>query len=147
VVLFNNLIKASHIRVESQLELLPDILDWFEQFNLEITQGKTWLYCQLALVEAFTNVVRHAHKNLPDHTPIDIEVSLFKKELILKIWDYGESFNLKAKLKDLIKNQSEDNLEAESGRGLILIEKTIDKISYTRGLDQRNCLILVKKIS
>lgn len=145
-MLFNNLIKSSQIRVESKLEFLPDILDWFEQFNLEITQGTTWLHCQLALVEAFTNVVRHAHKNLPDHTPIDIEVSLFKKELILKIWDYGESFNLKEKLKSLSENQLNDDLESEGGRGLILIQKTIDKISYTRSSDQRNCLILVKKI-
>jgi serine/threonine-protein kinase RsbW len=50
--------------------------------------------------EAFTNAVRHAHKNLPRETRIDLEITVFNARLEIKIWDWGELFDLQAKLKE-----------------------------------------------
>ncbi|MEG4999698.1 ATP-binding protein [Microcoleus sp. B4-D4] len=54
--------------------------------------------CKLATIEGFTNAVRHAHKNLPFQTPIDLEITVFNERLEVKIWDMGEPFDLQAKL-------------------------------------------------
>jgi serine/threonine-protein kinase RsbW len=50
--------------------------------------------------EAFTNAVRHPHKNLPRETPIDLEITVFNARLEIKIWDWGELFDFPAKLKE-----------------------------------------------
>ncbi|MEG3936651.1 ATP-binding protein [Microcoleus sp. S36b_A3] len=54
--------------------------------------------CKLATIEGFTNAVRHAHKNLPLETPINLEITVFSERLEVKIWDMGEPFDLQAKL-------------------------------------------------
>ncbi|MEG4252825.1 ATP-binding protein [Microcoleus sp. Pol10D4] len=54
--------------------------------------------CKLATIEGFTNAVRHAHKNLPIETPINLEITVFSERLEVKIWDMGEPFDLQAKL-------------------------------------------------
>jgi serine/threonine-protein kinase RsbW len=36
--------------------------------------------CILAVSEAFTNAVRHAHKNLPRETPIELEITVFNEQ-------------------------------------------------------------------
>jgi serine/threonine-protein kinase RsbW len=53
--------------------------------------------CQLVVSEAFTNAVRHTHKNLPRKTPIELEITVFNEGLEIKIWDWGEPFDFKAK--------------------------------------------------
>jgi serine/threonine-protein kinase RsbW len=50
--------------------------------------------------EAFTKAVRHAHKNLPIESPIDLEITVFNDRLEIKIWDRGEPFDFQAKLKE-----------------------------------------------
>ncbi|MEG4086414.1 ATP-binding protein [Microcoleus sp. POL10_C6] len=54
--------------------------------------------CKLATIEGFTNAVRHAHKNLPLETPINLEITVFNERLEVNIWDMGEPFDLQAKL-------------------------------------------------
>jgi len=56
--------------------------------------------CILAVSEAFTNAVRHAHKNLPIETPFELEITVFNERLEIKIWDWGEPFDFQAKLKE-----------------------------------------------
>ena len=36
--------------------------------------------CILAVSEALTNAVRHAHKNLPRETPIELEITVVNKQ-------------------------------------------------------------------
>jgi len=50
--------------------------------------------------EAFTNAVRHAHKNLPRETLFELEITVFNERLEIKIWDWGEPFDFPAKLKE-----------------------------------------------
>ena len=62
--------------------------------------------CILAVSEAFTNAVRHAHKNLPRETPSELEITVFYEGLEIKIWDGGEPFDFKAKLKEELPQES-----------------------------------------
>ena len=100
-----------------------------------------WIQCQLALAEGFTNAVRHAHKNLTPNVPIDLEVTLFPQALELRIWDQGPPFDLEKRIQEL--ETTVDN-QAGGGRGIAILQKIAQKLSYTRTDDNRNCLLIVK---
>lgn len=125
----------------TDLKALDLVLTWFDQFNQGSIPKKVWIQCQLALAEGFTNAVRHAHKNLPTNIPIDLEVTLFPQALELRIWDQGPLFDLEQRFQELKKTVDE---QAGGGRGIYLLQKIADKLSYTRTDDNRNCLLIVK---
>ncbi len=125
----------------SDLKALDQVLTWFDQFNQPSIPKKVWLQCQLALAEGFTNAVRHAHKNLPTNVLLDIEVTLFPQALELRIWDQGPPFDLEKRVQEFEKTVDE---KAGGGRGIYLLQKIADKLSYTRTSDNRNCLLIVK---
>ncbi|MEG4214385.1 ATP-binding protein [Microcoleus sp. Pol14C6] len=85
-----NLISRLFLRFyggSSSLEYLPIPEAVLQQFKL-------------AAIEAFTNAVRHAHKNRPSETPIELEITVFNDRLELKIWDWGKPFDLQSKLEE-----------------------------------------------
>ena len=129
------------LQLKTDLKVLTDVLMWFDQLYNSVIPREVWLRCQLALAEAFTNAVRHAHKNKSVEVPIDIEVTLTEKCIEMRIWDYGLPFDLKEKLKLMPVNHENDS---GGGRGLRLLEATTDHLSYTRNTDDRNCLLMVK---
>ncbi|MGA9383017.1 MAG: anti-sigma regulatory factor [Phormidium sp.] len=129
------------IQLRTDLKALTDVLIWFDQLYNLVIPREVWLRCQLALAEAFTNAVRHAHKNQPSEVPIDIEVTLTENCIEMRIWDYGSPFDLKDKLKLMPTNHENDS---SGGRGLRLLEAIADDLNYTRTAEQRNCLVMVK---
>ena len=60
----------------------------------------------VAVSEAFTNAVPHAHKNLPRETPIELEITVFNERLEIKIWDGGKPFDFQAKLQEKLLEKS-----------------------------------------
>ena len=100
------------LQVNTDVSALTKVLEWFEQLKDLSLPSETWLACQLALAEGFTNAVRHAHKNLPFETPIQLEVTVFAGRLEFRIWDCGQFFDLNAKLAEI--------LAADRKRSLIL---------------------------
>lgn len=131
-------------QVSTNLQLLKQVLDWFNQFDHQGIPRSVWLQCQLALAEGFTNAVRHAHSGKPAETPIEIEVTCKPQTIELRIWDYGSGFDLEKRLHMLPEPK---NQETGGGRGLKIIQQTADVFSYTAVDDQRNCLLIVKKYS
>ncbi|NEQ85281.1 MAG: ATP-binding protein [Moorea sp. SIO2I5] len=134
-------LKTSIQKFPSDLKALEKALGWFDQFKPSSVRQKVWLQCQLALAEGFTNAVRHAHKDLPEDVSIDVEVTLFPQRLELRIWDQGPPFDLEQRLTD-IKQQM--NPQSGGGRGIAILQKIADHLSYTRTDDNRNCLLIVK---
>jgi serine/threonine-protein kinase RsbW len=132
----------SSLQVNTDLNTLAQVLEWFDQLNGPPVPYHAWLECQLALAEGFTNAVRHAHKGLPINVPIDMEVRVYPDQLEIRIWDYGQPFDLHQRLEAM---PQELDSEAEGGRGLRLMQRIADALSYTRFSDERNCLLLVKK--
>ncbi|MCP2728219.1 ATP-binding protein [Limnofasciculus baicalensis] len=138
-------LKQSHLQVTTDLNAVAEVLQWFEQFVSPQLPDGFWGGCKLALVEGFTNVVRHAHRHLPKTTPIELELKVFTQSMEIRIWDLGDPFDLLAKLKSLSEEES-DPLEKENNRGLIFMYKLTDELSYERLSDHRNCLFMRKSI-
>lgn len=127
------------VQFNTDLNSLPQVLSWFKQFNQPPIPYSVWLEYQIALAEGFTNAVRHAHASKTPETPIALEITIDHEAIELKIWDCGSGFNLDPSLT----NPQIMEQTAERGRGLKIIRKIADTVSYTR-MGQRNCLSIVK---
>lgn len=135
----------------SNLEIIDKVLSWFDRqypepsgdiSSLPDIPALFWQQCKLALVEGFTNAVRHAHKNYErEAPPVEVEVNLLSERLELRIWDRGKAFDFEETLQQ--KFQEVDN-HTEGGRGLILLHKMADMLTYERVTNDRNCLLFVK---
>jgi len=129
------------LSVESSLTKLVDVLSWFESCYAEGIPMASWLSVKIALAEAFTNAVRHAHRKLPKETPVEISVTFSPTKLRFEIFDRGAPFDLSGHLAD--RSQSKNNLYATHGRGLQLLTSIADRVEYRRLPDGRNCLEFV----
>ncbi|MEC4805483.1 MAG: anti-sigma regulatory factor [Jaaginema sp. PMC 1079.18] len=136
-----NLPAKFHLQVASDLTALTQVLTWFEQAYTDNIPKKEWLQCQLALAEGFTNAVRHAHRDLPSDTPIDLEVQLYPQQITIRIWDSGFPFDLEQHIANL---SLKPDYQAGGGRGIALMYKIADDLTYQRTEGDRNCLTLVK---
>ena len=137
--------KQYRLDVRSEINALDEVLNWFILIVEKHLPQKCGWQCQLALAEAFTNTVRYAHKDLPESTPISIELNLLPNTAEIRIYDYGEPFDLQGKLRSL-KLMKEDLLERESDRGLLFIQKLTDNVESLRLLGNLNCLIMRKMV-
>src|SRR4028119_1264566 len=90
------------LQVNTDVNALTRVLEWFEQLKDLSIPKEVWWKLQLALAEGFTNAVRHAHKNLPVETPVQLDIMVFNGWLELKILDCGPCFDFDAKLKEII---------------------------------------------
>jgi serine/threonine-protein kinase RsbW len=135
--------QQDHLKVKSELKLLNQVQQWFEDFCLKYLFQLGWSESQLyrlnlALAEGFTNAVRHAHHMLPPETTIEIEVNLWVDRLEIKIWDYGKPFN-----PDAIAEPAPGTLQV-GGYGWFLLRRLADRVVYERSDDARNCLVILK---
>jgi serine/threonine-protein kinase RsbW len=102
----NQPLKKNSLQVNTDIKAVAQVLLWVEQLeNLPIPEA-VWQQCKLATIEGFTNAVRHAHKNLPLETPIELEITVFNERLEIKIWDWGKPFDFQAKLKEELQEKS-----------------------------------------
>jgi serine/threonine-protein kinase RsbW len=101
------------LQVNTELNALTIVLEWFEQLKDLSIPNEVWWNFQLALAEGFTNAVRHAHKNLPVETPVQLEILVFNGRLELKVWDCGPYFNFDAKLKETLAADRKPCLDLE----------------------------------
>jgi serine/threonine-protein kinase RsbW len=126
---------------------LSQVQNWFETLQEYLPQ-RLWMQCNLVLVEAFTNVVYHAHADLPEDTPIQIEFVVDGDGAELRIWDYGKPFDMEAQIAISLEQHSDYSNVADiptGGRGLIIAHSIADRLEYKRFPDQRNCFIFYKK--
>ncbi|MGL5060209.1 MAG: ATP-binding protein [Microcoleus sp.] len=84
--------------LNTDLKAVAQILGRMEQLESFPIPEAVLHQFKLAAVEGFTNAVRHAHKNLPEETPIEIEIKVFNERLEISIWDLGKPFDFQAKL-------------------------------------------------
>lgn len=131
------------LSVPSRLEELATVLHWFRLDSLRqpLQDEQFWTQCEIALVEGFTNAVRHANPPYAA-TSVDLEAIVSATSLEIRIWDYGRPFDLEAYLKGL--PPQPPDWKEEGGRGLPLLRRIADHLTYTRIDDNRNCLHIVK---
>ncbi len=147
------LVTSSTLTLPTDLEAIKALVDWFEQFNRPPLTPRLWIEAKLALLEGFTNVVRHAHQPLSPETPVDIQVNLLPHLLEINLWDYGQPYDFAAALRRLDALTLDPNfnpLERQTQWGSIMLlnlQKTFGwTVQYRRGSDERNCLHIQKQL-
>ncbi len=97
---------------------------------------------RLAVDEAYTNIIKHAYKNIPSK-PVKIELGSDSSQLWISIKDEGESFDpasySEPDLKQRIKNKQ------RGGMGVYLIRKLMDNVDYNR-IGKTNEIRMVKHL-
>ena len=141
IIATDDLLRISKLQVESKLEALNDVLSWFDSLKTNAIDDRTWFELQTIVGEAFDNAISHAHKGLSEDKAIDLELSILSQSIVFKIWDYGAEFDLEAQRRQ---RKGEIEPEAESGRGIFLLEELSDYFSYTKQPNGRNCLLVIK---
>ena len=150
----HQVLQKHHIQVNSDIYALGRLQEWFHQFQ-NLLPKPIWMQCNLVLVEIFTNVVSYAHEGLAEETPIDIEITLDQIEhsLELRVWDFGEPFDLEAEIeRAAIESQKCKDFESiddipTGGRGLMIAKTVADDIRYDTQPDGRNCFVMSKSFA
>lgn len=147
------LIHNSTLQVASDLDAMTTIVEWFDQFNHIPINYQLWLEAQTAVIEGFTNVVRHAHRYLSPETPVEINVQISQEFFEVCIWDQGDVFDFELALENFhteVSDRSFNPLDHEAHWGCIFLLKLRKEhgwtISYNRESGNRNCLLLQKTL-
>jgi serine/threonine-protein kinase RsbW len=90
--------------------------------------GQNFFAINLALEEALTNAIKHGNRHHPGKKVI-VEAKVTPKKFEITIEDEGEGFNRKSVPDPTII----ENIEKCSGRGILLIEAYMTRVSWDRG--------------
>jgi serine/threonine-protein kinase RsbW len=130
----------TELHIPSDLKFLSIVESWLlGTLELELGDSVDWprqsSRLRLALVEAYSNVVRHAHRNQPN-LPVLIRLEVKERDIIVEIWDHGQGFDLSTYLPP----NPEDR--QESGYGWLIMNRLMDRVEYRLQVNGRNCLTL-----
>ncbi len=131
--------------VPSDLRFLTIVETWLlSSLELEIGNQVDWTRqasrLRLVLVEAYSNVVRHAHRDQPN-LPILIRLELKDRDLALEIWDQGRGFDLDTYRPPV------PAAAQEGGYGWLILHRLMDKVEYQLHVNGLNCLKLETTLS
>lgn len=131
----------TELHIPSDLKFLPIIEDWLlGMLRAELGEWGEWpkweSRLRLVIVEAYSNVVRHAHRNQP-HLTVVLKLALESEFLSLEVWDQGQGFDLKTYLPPVPERRQ------EGGYGWLILNRLMDKVEYQTELPGgNNCLKL-----
>ena len=92
----------------------------------------------LVLTEALANAISHANHCDP-HKDVRVTISASDQNLVIKVFDQGQGFDIEALAK--LKAKTSD----EGGRGIQIIFKIMDQVRYLQEED-RNVLEMTKHL-
>jgi serine/threonine-protein kinase RsbW len=130
----------TELHIPSDLKFREVVENWIlNTVKIELENPNNWEQLsnriKLALAEAFSNVVRHAHKEKPD-LPVLLRLEIENNHICLEIWDYGQGY-------DISNYNPPDPCDRQlGGYGWLIINRLIDKVEYNLQVDGRNCLTL-----
>ncbi|NBC18815.1 MAG: ATP-binding protein [Bacteroidetes bacterium] len=128
-----------YIEVTSSFENLEPVIDESQTFVAAHLDDDDLTYQVVLLVsEAVTNAMKHGNR-FDDGKQVRLEIVIREDRVIVCVQDEGQGFDPEA-----IENPlDESNLMRESGRGLFLMKRMADVVTYDR--DRRElCLELVR---
>ncbi|MGL5081344.1 MAG: ATP-binding protein [Microcoleaceae cyanobacterium] len=130
----------TELHIPSDIRFLPVVENWLlSSLEVELGEHIDWPRqsnrFRLVLAEAYSNVIRHAHKDQPQ-LPIVIRLELQEQDVSLEVWDYGQGYALEG--------YSPPNPEdkQENGYGWLIMNRLMDRVNYCLQIDGRNCLRL-----
>ena len=130
----------TELHVPSDLKFLTIVENWLLG-SLEVQLGESvdWSRqsnrLRLVLVEAYSNVVRHAHKEQAN-LPVLIRLELKNRDIALEIWDRGDGFDMS----EYFPPSPTD--KQEGGYGWLIMNRLMDKVEYQLQVNGGNCLKL-----
>lgn len=136
----------TELHIPSDLKFLPIVEAWMlESLRIELADKPDWPSWEnklrLVLVEAFSNVVRHAHSERPD-IPIVLKLEVISDLLCLEVWDQGQGFDLSTYL------PPSPTAYQEGGYGWLILNRLMNKVEYRVKIQgQKNCLRLQADLS
>lgn len=130
----------TELHIPSDLKFLGIVESWLlGALELELGSEVDWkkqsTRMRLVLVEAYSNVVRHAHRDQPN-LPVLIRLELRDRAIHLEVWDCGQGFDLNAYL------PPEPDGFQEGGYGWLILNRLMDKVEYRLQINGHNCLTL-----
>ncbi|MBH8572032.1 anti-sigma regulatory factor [Nostocaceae cyanobacterium CENA369] len=130
----------SELHVPSDLNYLNIVEHWLLGcLKIQLGESVDWSRqssrLRLALVEAYSNVVRHAHKEQAN-VPVLLRLELKERDIALEVWDYGEGFDMATYFPP---NPTD---KQEGGYGWLIMSRLMDKVEYQLQVDGANCLKL-----
>lgn len=128
----------SELHVPSDLSFINIVENWllgclklYLGESVDCSQQSSCL--RLVLVEAYSNAVRHAHKE-KSNLPILLRLELKDRDLSIEIWDYGDGFDMSRYFApNPIQKQ-------EGGYGWLIMNRLMDKVEYKLQVNGANCL-------
>ena len=128
----------TELHVPSDLKFLSIVENWLlGALEVELGNHVDWPRqsnrLRLVLVEAYSNVVRHAHKDQPA-LPVLIRLELQERDIALEIWDHGSGYDVATYLEP-----TPESLQ-EGGYGWLILNRLMDRVEYQLQVDGLNCL-------
>jgi serine/threonine-protein kinase RsbW len=130
----------TELNVPSDLKFLSIVEHWLlGTLEVELGEHIDWARqsnrLRLVLVEAYSNVVRHAHRDQPQ-LPVLIRLELKANDIALEIWDHGQGFDLSTYLPPTPQDKQ------ENGYGWLILNRLMDRVEYRLQVNGQNCLKL-----
>ncbi|NJO72116.1 MAG: ATP-binding protein, partial [Oscillatoriales cyanobacterium RM1_1_9] len=128
----------TELQIPSDIRFLPVVEHWLlNSLEIELGDSIDWPRqsnrFRLVLAEAYSNVIRHAHKGQPQ-LPVMIRLELKDSDIALEVWDHGAGYQMG--------NYNPPNPEdrKENGYGWLIMHRLMDRVDYCLQIDGRNCL-------
>lgn len=131
----------TELHVPSDIRFLTVVENWLlSSLEVELGSHIDWPRqsnrFRLVLAEAYSNVIRHAHKDQP-HLPIVIRLELQNRDIALEVWDCGTGYEVG----QYTPPDPEDR--QESGYGWLIMNRLMDRVDYCLQINNgHNCLRL-----
>jgi serine/threonine-protein kinase RsbW len=130
----------TELNVPSDLKFLGIVESWLLGcLEVELGESPDWsrqsTRFRLALVEAYSNVVRHAHKEKAE-LPVVMCLEMKDSDIALEVWDHGQGYDLATYL------PPDPEQKQEGGYGWLIMNRLMDRVEYRLQIDGRNCLKL-----
>lgn len=130
----------TELHVPSDLRFLTIVENWLLGcLEVEVGEYVDWPRqsnrLRLVLAEAYSNVVRHAHRDQPN-LPVLIRLELKDRDIALEVWDHGRGYDLSTYMAPSPEAMS------DGGYGWLIMNRLMDRVEYCLQIDGRNCLKL-----
>lgn len=135
----------TELQIPSDLQFLTVVENWLlGALGIEFGDTADWQKqsgrLRLALVEAYSNVVRHAHRDQPQ-VPVIMRLEWSDGTVRLEVWDRGDGYDLETYLAP-----SPEDFQ-DGGYGWLILNRLMDKVEYRLQMGGQNCLILETTLS
>ncbi|MDY6807021.1 MAG: anti-sigma regulatory factor [Cyanobacteriota bacterium] len=130
----------TELQVPSDLRFLTIVEHWLlNSLEVELGEHIDWPRqsnrLRLVLAEAYSNVIRHAHRDKPN-LPVLVRLDVDNRDIALEIWDHGNGYEMDTY------NPPQPETKQESGYGWLIMSRLMDRVDYKLQIDGRNCLKL-----